>query len=75
MYRVAMLYLKASKTTPSESLTDKLHLVKQGLEILGRRYHAARMCLNPWFPSLHTDQVLDSYLSLLSRQEIMQAMQ
>lgn len=45
MYRVAMLYLKASRATPSESLTDKLHLVKQGLEILGRRYHAARKCL------------------------------
>lgn len=49
MYRVAMLYLKASRATPSESLTDKLHLVKQGLEILGRRYYAARMCLIPSF--------------------------
>lgn len=58
MYRVAMLFLKASRASPSESLTDKLHLIKQGLETLGRRYHAAH-----------------SYISLLSRQEIMQAMQ
>lgn len=49
MYRVAMLYLKASRATPSESLTDKLQLVKQGLEILGRRYYAARMCSYPSF--------------------------
>lgn len=49
MYRVAMLYLKASRVTPNDSLTDKLHVVKQGLEILGRRYHAARMCLNTSF--------------------------
>ncbi|KAL6904072.1 hypothetical protein GGI43DRAFT_310128 [Trichoderma evansii] len=58
MYRVAMLYLKASKTSPSESLADKLHVIKQGLEALGRRYYAAH-----------------SYLSLLSRHQIMQAMQ
>lgn len=75
MYRVAMLYLKASRTAPSESLTDKLQLIKQGLEILGRRYHVARMCLYPSFLHYVLTKCIDSYLSLLSRQEIMQAMQ
>lgn len=70
-----MLYLKASKTTPSESLADKLHVIKQGLELLSRRYHVARMC------RMHTSfhQMLirgtESYLSLISRREIMQAME
>ncbi|KAL7792030.1 N-terminal binuclear Zn cluster-containing protein [Trichoderma ceciliae] len=58
LYRVALVYLKASRSTPGDSITDKLHVVKRGLEILGRRWRVAQ-----------------SYLSLLSRCEIMQAMQ
>ncbi|RFU78475.1 n-terminal binuclear zn cluster-containing [Trichoderma arundinaceum] len=58
LYKVALLYMKASQSTPGDSITDKLRVVKHGLEVLGRRWHIAQ-----------------SYLSLLSRHEIMQAMQ
>ncbi|KAL6872834.1 N-terminal binuclear Zn cluster-containing protein [Trichoderma novae-zelandiae] len=57
MYRVALLYLEASRSTPGGTNADKLHVVKHGMEIIGRRW-----------------QIGQSYLSLLSRHEIMQAM-
>ncbi|PTB66770.1 N-terminal binuclear Zn cluster-containing protein [Trichoderma citrinoviride] len=57
MYRVALLYLESSRPTPGDTTADKLHLIKQGMEIIGRRW-----------------QIAQSYLSLLSRHEIMQAM-
>ncbi|OTA04339.1 Zn2Cys6 transcriptional regulator [Trichoderma parareesei] len=56
-YRVALLHLKASRSTPGGATADKLHLIKQAMEVIGRRW-----------------QVAQSYLSLLSRHEIMQAM-
>ncbi|ETS04757.1 hypothetical protein M419DRAFT_72675 [Trichoderma reesei RUT C-30] len=56
-YRVALLHLEASRSTPGGATADKLHLIKQAMEVIGRRW-----------------QVAQSYLSLLSRHEIMQAM-
>ncbi|KAL7807626.1 hypothetical protein V8C26DRAFT_314571 [Trichoderma gracile] len=56
-YRVALLHLEALPSTPRGTTADKLHLLKQAMEIIGRRW-----------------QVAQSYLSLLSRHEIMQAM-
>ncbi|OPB47156.1 Zn2Cys6 transcriptional regulator [Trichoderma guizhouense] len=58
LYKVALIYLRASKSTPSDTIADKLHVIKHGMEILGRRW-----------------QIGQSYLSLLSRHEIMQAME
>ncbi|TFB00277.1 hypothetical protein CCMA1212_007709 [Trichoderma ghanense] len=57
LYRVALLYLEASRSAPGDTTADKLHLIKQGMEMMGRRW-----------------QIAQSYLSLLSRHEIMQAM-
>ncbi|UKZ54120.1 hypothetical protein TrVGV298_007926 [Trichoderma virens] len=57
LYKVALIYLEASRSTHGDTIADKLHIIKQALEILGRRW-----------------QIGNSYLSLLSRHEIMQAM-
>lgn len=41
LYKVALVYLKASQNTPGDSATDKLHVIKQGMDILGRRWNVA----------------------------------
>lgn len=42
LYRVALLYLEASRSTPGDTTADKLHLIKQGMEMMGRRWQIAR---------------------------------
>ncbi|KAL7942607.1 N-terminal binuclear Zn cluster-containing protein [Trichoderma barbatum] len=57
LYKVALVYMEASRSTPGDTIADKLYVIKHAMEILGRRW-----------------QIAQSYLSLLSRHEIMQAM-
>jgi hypothetical protein len=72
-YRVALLHLEASRSTPGGATADKLHLIKQAMEVIGRRWQVARTSsqeMTTGCPLTYTE----SYLSLLSRHEIMQAM-
>ncbi|KAL7932984.1 N-terminal binuclear Zn cluster-containing protein [Trichoderma chlorosporum] len=57
LYQVALLNLEASRFNPGGTIADKLNIIKQAIEVVGRRW-----------------QIGHSYLSLLSRHEIMQAM-
>lgn len=42
LYKVALIYLRASKSTPSDTIADKLYVIKHGMEILGRRWQIGR---------------------------------
>ncbi|KAL7803498.1 N-terminal binuclear Zn cluster-containing protein [Trichoderma aethiopicum] len=74
LYRVAVLYLETSPSTPGGTTADKLHVIKQGIEIMGRRWQVARMHARRTALEYPLTRRLESYLSLLSRHEIMQAM-
>lgn len=42
LYKVALIYLRASRSTPRDTIADKLHVIKQGMEVLGRRWQIGR---------------------------------